>query len=189
MMGTVRCIFPISFSGGPLGKRGISSCVRWGYFIGKHYTRRYRRLFCRRTITLRKPIRCPESNGSSSAYDRRLFQTCSPRFAQALSAGITLGNHFQFGIGMPQRFPIAAGTSARTLRHCSDATCRALTRQHGNGALVTTDSVAFMQTIALTAAMDTGPATRGAAGTSPYLARGLHVWFFVSTRTEYSFNR
>ena len=24
---------------------------------------------------------------------------------------------------------------------------------------------------------------------SPYLARGLHVWLFVATRTEYSFNR
>lgn len=77
MMGTVRCIFPISFSGGPLGKRG-TSCAWWGYFIGKHYTRRYRRLFCRRTITLRKPIRCPESNGSSSAYGRRLFQISLP---------------------------------------------------------------------------------------------------------------
>ena len=46
-----------------------------------------------------------------------------------------------------------------------------------------------MQTMALTAAMDTGLATRNVAGTSPYLARGLHVWLFVSTRTEYSFNR
>ena len=24
---------------------------------------------------------------------------------------------------------------------------------------------------------------------TPYLARGLHVWLFVATRTEYSFNR
>ena len=109
----------------------------------------------------------------------------TPSVAQAHSAGITLGNHFQFGIGMPQRFPIAAGTSARTLRHCSNATCRALTRQHGNGALVATDCVAFMQTMTLTAAMDTGLATRSAAGTSPYLARGKHVWLFVSTCTEY----
>ena len=74
---TVSCIFPISFSGGPLSKRG-TSCAWWGYFIGKHWTRRYRRLFCRRTITWRKPIRCPESNGSSSAFDRRLFQNSLP---------------------------------------------------------------------------------------------------------------
>lgn len=33
---TVSCIFPISFSGGPLGKRG-TSCAWWGYFIGKHF--------------------------------------------------------------------------------------------------------------------------------------------------------
>ena len=74
---TVSCIFPISFSDSPLSKRG-TSCAWLGYFIGKHWTRRYRRLFCRRTITLRKPIRCPESNGSSSAYDRRLFQISLP---------------------------------------------------------------------------------------------------------------
>jgi hypothetical protein len=42
-----------------------------------------------------------------------------------------------------------------TLRRCSVTTCRALTRQHGNGALVATDCVAFMQTMTLTAVMDT----------------------------------
>ena len=42
-----------------------------------------------------------------------------------------------------------------TLRRCSVTTCRALTRQHGNGALVATDCVAFVQTMTLTAVMDT----------------------------------
>ena len=104
MMGTVRCIFPISHRGTSYG----------GNFM----------------------IRSPSFIGKLNKLVRR-------DFAQALSAGITLGNHFQFGIGMPQRFPIAAGTSLGTLRHCSDAACRALTRQHGNGALVATDFRGF----------------------------------------------
>lgn len=33
------------------------------------------------------------------------------------------------------------------------------------------------------------PSFIGKLKKNPYLARGLHVWIFVSTRTEYSFNR
>ena len=36
MKSTVSCIFPISFSGSPLSKRG-TSCAWLGYFIGKHF--------------------------------------------------------------------------------------------------------------------------------------------------------